>query len=115
MAYCYHCGQPIQDGAAVCVHCGYAVPTTQPYYPQGQSCPPAVNPNDAPNFWLALLCFFIPLAGLILYVVFRESSPLKARSAGKGALIGVIGQVMLGILFTIFYFVFIGALMFGAC
>lgn len=110
MAYCQHCGQEIQDGAAVCVHCGYAVPPTgQPYSPS-----PTVDPHDAPNFWFALLGFFVPLVGLILYLVFRDTSPLKGKSAGKGALIGVIVSVVLGILFTIFYFVLLGILLTSA-
>jgi hypothetical protein len=48
------------------------------------------NPLDAPSGGFAALCFFIPLVGLILYLVWKDEYPLKARSCGKGALIGVI-------------------------
>ncbi len=45
---------------------------------------------DAPNAGFAVLSFFFPLVGLILYLVWNDQYPLKAKSCGKGALIGVI-------------------------
>lgn len=53
---------------------------------------------DAPNAGFAVLSFFFPLVGLILYLVWHDQYPLKAKSCGKGALIGVITEVALVIL-----------------
>ena len=39
---------------------------------------------------MTALGFFIPIVGLILYLVWKDQTPLKAKSAGKGALIGAI-------------------------
>jgi hypothetical protein len=50
----------------------------------------AGNPLDAPSGGFAVLCFFVPLVGLILYLVWKSEYPLKARSCGKGAIIGAI-------------------------
>lgn len=51
--------------------------------------------DDAPSIGLTVLCFFIPLLGLILYLVWKDATPLKAKSCGKGALIGVIVYFLL--------------------
>jgi uncharacterized membrane protein (DUF485 family) len=42
-----------------------------------------------------------PLIGLILYFVFRASTPLRARSVGRGALLGFGLQVVATILMLI--------------
>jgi hypothetical protein len=59
------------------------------------------NPLDAPSGGFAVLCFFIPLVGLILYLVWKDEYPLKAKSCGKGALIGVIVIFGLSCLLTV--------------
>jgi len=62
-------------------------------------------PGDAPSFGFATLGFFFPVVGLILFLVWRDQTPLKSRSAGKGALIGVITGVVLTILMYVILFV----------
>ena len=47
----------------------------------------------------AVLGFFIPLVGLILYLVWSSTRPMDAKQAGKGALVSVIVAVALSILF----------------
>lgn len=66
---------------------------------------PVDNPADAPSFGYAALGFFIPVAGLVLYLVWKEQTPLRAKSAGKGALAGVIVWISLSILMAILAFV----------
>jgi len=58
-------------------------------------------PNDAPSGGYAVLGFFIPIVGLILYIMWKDQTPLRARSAGKGALISVIVNVALTIISVI--------------
>ena len=98
MKFCSKCGKEIDDAAVICPFCG--VPAPQASAP------------DAPNFGLAVLGFFIPLAGFILWLVMRDATPLKANSAGKGALIGVIVSTVSSILMVlcclVFYFVIFG-------
>jgi hypothetical protein len=60
-----------------------------------------VNPLDAPSGGFAVLCFFMPLVGLILYLVWKDEYPLKAKSCGKGALIGAIVIFGLSCLLTV--------------
>ena len=58
---------------------------------------------DAPSAGFAVLGFFVPVVGLILYLMWKRQTPLKARSAGKGALISVIVQVVLYIIGLILF------------
>ena len=92
MKFCSKCGKEIVDEAVVCPHCGCAVSQADAY--------------DAPSMGFAVIGFFLPIVGLILYLFFKEKSPMKARSAGKGALIGV----GVGIALSIIYGVLIGSL-----
>ncbi|MDR0850983.1 MAG: zinc-ribbon domain-containing protein [Clostridiales Family XIII bacterium] len=49
------------------------------------------NPLDRKSGGYAVLGFFFPVVGLILFLVWKDAAfPLRARSAGKGALISVI-------------------------
>ena len=44
--------------------------------------------------------FFIPLVGLILYLINKDTAPLKAKSAGKGALIGFCVSLVISIIYV---------------
>ena len=57
--------------------------------------------QDAPSLGYAVLGFFIPLVGLILFLSWQSSFPFRARSAGKGALAGVICSVVGSVLLTV--------------
>ena len=100
--YCKNCGSQIDDKAAICVHCGVSV---QPMNAPAEG----VDPNDAPSTGFAILGFFIPLVGLILYLMWKNTSPQKAKSAGKGALIGFIVSVVLSVVYAIIAGVAIGS------
>lgn len=90
--YCKNCGEQIDDKAVICPKCGVA----QRYIGE------EVNVNDAPSTGFAVLCFFFPIIGLILYLVWHNTSPLKAKSCGKGALIGFCVGIAISIIFTAF-------------
>ena len=78
MAYCKNCGAQIDDKAAVCVHCGVAVNNS------------GVQEADNGGFGWGLLGCCIPIAGLILFLVWKDTKPKTAKAAGIGALVSVI-------------------------
>ena len=58
--------------------------------------------QDAPSTGFAVLSFFFPIVGLILYCVWRDTLPQRARSAGIGGLAGfVIGAILTVIIYGI--------------
>lgn len=82
--YCQHCGEQIDDKAVLCPHCGTAVKEQTPSFAE----------KDYARFGFGVLGFFIPLAGFILFLCFEREKPLRARAAGRGALIGFILWVL---------------------
>lgn len=45
--------------------------------------------NDNRSFSIAVLSFIIPLAGLILWIVWKDDESLKSQSARNGALLSI--------------------------
>lgn len=77
----------------------------QPQYAQyqyGQQ--PYANPQpaDTGSFGWAVLGFFFPIVGLILFLVWKSEKPVSAKQAGMGALASVISTVVLWILLIVF-------------
>ena len=68
------------------------------------------NYEDKPSFGFAILGFFIPLVGLILFLIYEGKKPKRAKSAGKGALIGFLTKIALSIILVILYVVFAASL-----
>ena len=58
---------------------------TQQYYNNGQMFTP-----DGNSTGLNVISFLIPLVGLILYIIYHDKQPIKAKGVGKWALIGFI-------------------------
>ena len=96
--YCKTCGKEVNDNAVVCPHCGCE---TGKVRETGQ---------DASSMGFAILSFFIPLLGLILYLIWKQEYPLRAKSAGKGALIGVIVSLVIGVIYAIVIGALIGSI-----
>lgn len=63
------------------------------------------NVNDKGGFLWGLLGCCVPIAGLILFLVWKDQKPKTAKAAGIGALVSVI----LAVVYYIVVFVIIGA------
>lgn len=57
--------------------------------------------DDNSSFVFAILGFFIPIIGLIIFLIYEGKKPKRAKSAGKGALIGFITKIVLSIFLVI--------------
>ena len=96
--YCKNCGKNIDDSVTYCINCGTRFDN---------------NNNetvDHSSFGFAILGFFIPIVGLILFLIYEGKKPKRAKSAGKGALIGFITKIVLSIILVILYVVFAASL-----
>ncbi len=81
MAYCRNCGSEIDNQAIICPKCGVAQ----------QSMPSVV---DNGGFGWGVLGCCIPIVGLVLFLVWRDTKPKTAKAAGIGALVCVISVVL---------------------
>lgn len=96
MKYCSKCGKEIMDEAVICPGCGCAQENKEALSDLNK------NKEAGSNFGWSVLGFFIPIVGLILYLVWKETSPSKAKAAGHGALAGFIFWL---IFYSIFFFI----------
>lgn len=93
MAYCKKCGAQIDDNVASCPFCGTA-----------QSAPitnATTNVTDNGGIGWGLLGCCIPIVGLVLFLVWKDTKPKTAKAAGIGALVAVI----LGVIYYILMFI----------
>ncbi len=100
MAFCRNCGTEVLDEAVVCVNCGTAItPTSMP------------KTDDKKSGAWAFLCYLVPVLGLILWLVWKDDYPLRAKSCGKGAIVAVVMGTISAIIAIIFYALGISALL----
>ena len=96
--------QPNQQGAYD--QAAYQQPvyqaTPQPY-------PQSYQETDSGSFGWAVLGFFFPIVGLILFLVWKQSKPKCAKVAGIGAVVGVgisVGFSILGVMMSLIFMPF---------
>lgn len=93
MAYCSNCGNEINENATFCGNCGAAQGQAQDYsYSQPQETKPEVVDNG--GFLWGLLGCCVPIVGLILFLVWKDTKPKTSKAAGIGALVSVIVAVV---------------------
>lgn len=68
---------------------------------------PACNYQDKNNIGFNILSFFFPLIGLVLYVIWKDEHPVKAKGCGKAALASVIVNAILTVIVLVLYFAFV--------
>ena len=92
--FCKNCGKEIDDNAAICIHCGVATNNF-----------PTVIDNG--GFGWGLLGCCIPIVGLILFLVWKDTKPNTSKAAGIGALISV--GIWIFFYLLIFFFGLLGS------
>ncbi len=121
--YCRFCGKQIGDEDKFCPYCGGAQEfpagaggaqgASAPFGGAGgQEAPPLQGGGqngsgyggypyppvaDSGSVGWGVLGFFVPLVGLILFLVWHDEKPRCSKKAGIGALIGVIVWFFLGV------------------
>lgn len=84
-----------------CPRCAIAqqrAPQLNPY-PDAPYSPTAQIAGDGPSIGLWLLGLIIPLAGLIIWICLRTTTPQRGFSAGRGAVGGMLlrGVLLIGL------------------
>ncbi len=90
MKYCNNCGAEIAKEAVVCVKCGAEQTALN-------------NTKDKGGCGWGCLGFFVPIVGLILYILWRDSHPKNAKSSGLGAIVSLVGVILFYIAYAIFF------------
>lgn len=94
--YCSNCGNKVDENAYICLKCGVVVNNSM----NNQNS----NIEDKGGFVWGLLGFFVPVAGLILYLVWKNERPKTAKNVGIGALLSVVLNILLVVFMILFAF-----------
>ena len=113
MKICEYCNSQIADDAKFCTNCGAALPVEapmqqpvfdqapQPVYEQPAQQPqpyqqpysqPQAQPvvDDSGSIGWGILGFIIPIVGIVLFFVWRQTKPKSAKIALYGAVISIV-------------------------
>lgn len=88
--YCKRCGKENKIETKFCTNCGNSLNDSSNHY---------VNEENSVFGW-GILSFFVPIVGLILFIIWKNDRPKASKTVGICALIGVIISFFIGI-FTI--------------
>ena len=93
MKFCQNCGAELGVNQDVCLNCGTMLNKIEQ----------TVNIEDQSSknsFGWGVLGFFIPLVGLILYLVWMDNRKKDSKAAGLGAMIGAICYVVIPLIIS---------------
>lgn len=82
MKCCQNCGNAMLNEDRVCSQCGL------------YSSPYVKDEAEGSKVGYGILAFFIPVVGLVLYILWKKEKPATARAAGKGALISFVSGLI---------------------
>lgn len=97
--YCNHCGAKLDDNGTYCPICG----TKRDVYEKHNQVLHTTSNNDEPHALVNLLCFFIPVLALFLFLVWLNTFPKKSKEAAKWGITGILARVCFSILFFVFF------------
>lgn len=103
--YCSKCGTKLPENSSFCSECGTSVNEVL----NSQNTNIKKESNDV--FGWGILGFFIPVVGLILYLIWKQERPKASKAAGLGALICLILNIVIPILFLLIFFIVYAATM----
>lgn len=82
--YCPNCRKLVNINCEHCPDCGFEF---TPYKQVEDEITNTVTYNDpTPAILWRLIGFLCPVAGLVLYIVFKDKFPTRSKLAGRGAL-----------------------------
>lgn len=97
---------PPQNGYTMPPNYGNVPPQYYPPYPPYY--PPYPPVEQKANAGLAVLSWFIPIAGLVIYLTEKDTKPKTAKACGKCALASFIINVVLVVLIYVVFFIVVG-------
>jgi uncharacterized membrane protein YvbJ len=86
--FCKNCGQEIDDNADICIHCGVATGKRSSLG----------NTIDSPSHLAGIASCCFPIAGIILYFIWKDEKPKSASLVCKWMIGGTIAWIIVYIL-----------------
>ncbi len=106
MKYCSHCGEQLNDDVNYCPKCGLNVNQNNNFSKNSMSnvydSSKSYDESSESTFIYSVIGFFVPIVGIILFCIWNNEYPSRAKSAIKGTLIAIAVYVILFVLLFIF-------------
>lgn len=100
--FCPYCGTELNQAQQYCVNCGRSLsPTSNSSTPSLPS--DIIDPTPASKgekILFGIISFFIPIAGIIFYILWKDVSPDKAKVCITAALVQIILSFVVAIVAT---------------
>lgn len=96
--FCSKCGQKIDENTKICRCCGNWIEHTD------------IKDNDQSSIGFAVVGFLAPLIGLIMFIIYHDTRPLRAKSVIKGVVIGFATKVLIVVVIIAMYMIFVGSM-----
>jgi len=93
MKYCTKCGKELMDEAVVCPHCGCA---TEAWKAKEEK-----EYDDEISVGLCVLSAFIPLFGIIYWIVKYQTTPRRAKACGITAIVSFVISIIFNVISSI--------------
>jgi len=124
--FCANCGKACHPNAVMCVNCGVMLNNSNATQQMGGGIAApnqtVVSPNDTGGFLWGFLGFVLSMftayiVPLVLYLLWKDEYPKRAKAVLKGMLVEVIVATVLAViivaLVVVFYIVVFGVLVSG--
>ena len=97
---CKYCNKEVTSGSNHCSYCGALLNDNL----STNNIPSGNNYNLVPkaNIFLAILSFFIPIVGVIIFIIKKDSDTKTAKASGMCALVSFILNFVCIILYSVF-------------
>ncbi len=91
---CNFCGSVVKDDAIYCPNCGEKPNTKKKntvkekkHEENKEEKVSETTTNSDYSFLWGILGYFVPIAGLVLFIIWKDSKPKDSKAAGIGALV----------------------------
>ena len=99
MEACQNCGAFVNEDQEFCIECGKKIEKKD-----------QINESGS-RFLFGLISFFIPLLGLVFWILLRGTKPKAAKTSIRWGIGGFFAYLLVGIFFILFYvFIIVGIL-----
>lgn len=114
--FCRECGKKVEEGNKYCTGCGAKIEPikVEKIHTLNENSNNEIVNNasneikeDKVSIGFNILSFFFPIVGLIMFLVYKNETPRRAKSIGMSAIIGYIVINVLSVLFAIWLNFFI--------
>lgn len=114
---CKWCGKEVDQNSKFCPNCGKKIlevsssninqgePSTEPEVVNSFNQEGINSVEEKTNVWLAILSYFVPIAGLIIFLVKKDKEPKTAKASGICALVSfIINMILIVVIFLFMSF-----------